>query len=171
VRERPWYVAAVAPPNAVELPQTSLPVRSPSSPRVLRACEQIDPSNLIRMRGDFGRFQGFAGVVGPEGMDGLRSEMNGSGSATGAVTTGLVTLDRIHRVEKHGHSIGKGALFGGVLIGCLGGMVGAAATRSRTEPRHGTAFFEGVLAGGAVGAGLGGLIGAAIPGWHLVYRR
>ena len=86
--------------------------------------------------------------------------------------TGLVTWDRIHRVEKRGRSVGKGALFGGVLIGCFGGMVGAAATTvANGAETPSTAFVEGFLAGGAVGAGLGALVGAAIPGWHLVYRR
>jgi hypothetical protein len=175
VRERPWYVAAVAPvapPSAQELPRNLPPQRPPPSPRVLLACERIGRADLIRVQGDFGRFQGFASVVGPQGMDGLRSETIRGGFATQAVPKGLVTWDRIHRVEKRGSSMGKGAVIGGVAIGCLGGAVAAAAvTVADGSETPGTAFFEGLVVTGAVGAVLGGLIGAAIPGWHLVYRR
>jgi hypothetical protein len=194
-QERPWYVAAPAPapiagaaPVASALAETTLAsapqqesrearpaavtTRAPASAGVLRACSRIGRNNLIRMRGDFGEFQGFAAVVGPQGMEGLRTELKRNGRAAGSAPAGLVTWDRIDRVEVRGGSARKGAVAGGLILGTLGGLVGAAAVAvaDGTESSS-TAFVEGALVGGACGAVLGGLLCAAIPGWHLVYRR
>jgi hypothetical protein len=89
-----------------------------------------------------------------------------------ADSVGLVPWSRIHSVDLRGGSAAKGAVAGGVLLGTLGGMVGAAAVSvAQGSETSSTAFVEGALFGGACGAVLGGLIGAAIPSWHRVYGR
>jgi hypothetical protein len=188
VHERSWYAASPAaaflpdasaasaettiasrPPESAETQQGATLSRLSTSPDVLRACSRIGRDDLIRVRGDFGEFQGFANVVGPQGMDGLRTRR---ANAAGSVPTGLVPWDRIRRVDKRGRSLRNGALVGGALFGILGGMVAAAAvTVANGSETPGTAFVEGALVSGAVGAGLGGLIGAAFPGWHRIYGR
>ena len=158
--------AAAAPTSA---PQVDTPPTGNPSPEVLRACRGIKPENLLRIEGDFGRFQGHVLRVGPEGLDGLRASRAASHPPA---PPGLVPWDRIDRVEKRGGSPVRGALFGGVTLGCLGGLVSAAAVSlagSSFSPS--AAFVEGALVTGAIGGALGALVGTAIPGWHVVYKR
>jgi hypothetical protein len=181
-RESSWYVGTPAPAETARtMPAPdgdgaplSLAASSEfrTSPRVLATCARIGPEDLIRLRGDFGEFQGYAGVAGPRGLERLRPNHESSGQ-TGEITpVGLVPWSRIHRVDMRGGSAAKGAVAGGVLLGSLGGMVGAAAV-SVAEGSESTsaALVEGALFGGACGALLGGLIGAAIPSWHRLYGR
>lgn len=181
-REHPWYVGTPAPVETTlatsasqgggEAPRPGVSAGPLASRGVLEACARIGPTRLIRMRGDFGQFEGFAGVVGPQGLEDLRSKLKPSGRTAGSTPAGLVPWSRIQRVEVRGGSAGKGAVAGGVLFGALGGMVGAAAvTVANGSETASTAFIEGALVGGACGAVLGGLMGAAIPGWHRVYGR
>ena len=179
VDEREWYVGTpleAAPPVAVDTsaaliyspPTLTPPAPTPPSKKVLQACARVDRDDHIRVRGDFGKFQGYASVIGPEGVEGLRAD-----HGQPAAPTGLVTWDQIDRMEKRGGSAGKGALYGAFSIGLLGAMsggaAGAAANGSNDEVAGAAA--AGAAVGALVGAGLGALFGAPIPAWHVVYER
>jgi len=182
VDERQWYVGTpvgAPPPLAVDTstavahsPPAPTP-RAPTSPSttVLKACSRVDRNDHIRMRGDFGKFQGYASVVGPEGLEGLRADHGGHSKSQ--VPTGLVTWDRIDRMEKRGGSAGKGARYGAVWIGLLGAMSGgaAAAAGNGTDGEVGGAVAAGAAVGALLGAGIGALFGGPIPAWHVVYER
>ena len=79
----------------------------------------------FRMHGDFGRFQGFAGLIAPGGLDGLRADPR-SRAARGDPHPARVTWDRIYELEKRGHSAGRAALVGGTSFALLGGLFGYA---------------------------------------------
>jgi hypothetical protein len=179
-RESPWYVGTPAPAGTTLAtpaaddggtpPSLAAPSELRASPRVLATCSRIGPEDLIRLRGDFGEFQGFVGVAGPQGVEGLRTSRKSSGVT--ADSLGLIPWSRIHSVDMRGGSAAKGAVAGGVLLGTLGGMAGAAAVSvAEGSETTSAALVEGALFGGACGALLGGLIGAAIPSWHRVYGR
>jgi hypothetical protein len=138
---------------------------------VLRACEQIDASDLIRMRGDFGYFQGHASVVGPQGFEGLR---NSAPRPIGPdASLELVTWDRIRSVDRRGNAAKRGAVTGAVAFGVLGAWAGAGLTNFEGDATPlqmaGGAAYGAVIVG-SVGAVFGALVGWAIPAWHNVYR-
>ena len=181
VTERTWHVGVpleATSPAAADASATT--TYSPPAPmdqaltspsiRVLQACASVDRNDHIRMLGDFGKFQGYASVVGPQGVEGLRAD---PGHSKSAAPTGLVTWDQIDRMEKRGGSAGKGALFGAGMVGLLGAGIGGAVVASGgggdAEAAGGIA--AGAAVGALIGAGLGALFGAPIPAWHLVYER
>jgi hypothetical protein len=181
VDERQWYVGTPAdavPPVAVDTsaalahspPAPTPPAPPPPSAKVLQACARVDRNDHIRMRGDFGKFQGYASVVGPEGVEGLRADHGGHSTPA---PTGLVSWDQIDRMDKRGGSAGKGALYGAASLGLLGGMFGGAlaASANATDQEVAGGVFAGAAAGALLGAGLGALFGAPIPAWHRVYER
>lgn len=152
---------AQVPGNPVpSMPQVATEPPGEPSPEILKACRRISPESLLRVRGDFGQFQGYASQVGPLGLDGLRAHPT---DGAFAYPPGLVTWDRIERIEKRVGSSGNGALFGAVLVGIIGYALAEALGSNSGDAARGAAV------GGAVGAGLGGLIGAAIPRRHLAY--
>ena len=141
-----------------------------SSREVLMACRRISPEDLLRIESEFGQFQGYALRIGIDGLDGLREDRGARSFLP--PPPDMLAWDRIDRIHKRGGSAGRGALAGAVTLGCLGGMISAAAVSiANGDEKPSTAFVEGAAVSGAVGAALGGLIGSAIPGWHLVYKR
>jgi len=203
--ERTWYVATPAVahgegalpgvgekrsadtnPDSLTTPRPPPEVlrSSPSSglspsPRVLRACARIGRDDLIRVRGDFGEFQGFAAVVGPEGMEGLRVRSDRGRPSIPPVPAGRVTWDRIDKVDKRGHGWRQGAIVGGLLLGALGGWAGYQEATYGLLEAHGPdppLEVVGITVGGfaygaAVGAVLGAGVGWLFPAWHRVYVR
>lgn len=153
-------------------PSSSAPtmaIASPGdvSPAILRACQRINGQDLLRIQGDFGRFQGHVSQTGPRGLDGLRTHPT-EGAA--AAPPGLVTWDRIDRVERRVGSSGWGALVGGLVLGSIGALAGSvSASFDNPDLASGEAAI-GAGVGAAIGAGLGALIGAAIPRWHVEYE-
>ena len=144
------------------------------TPAVLAACRQIRANDLLRVRADFGMFEGYAERAKPEGLSGLRLS---TVSGKAASTLGAVTWDRIERVEVRGNSAASGARKGAVAFGALGGLVGlaaiavaSAAGSGSTEP-GGSWILAGAGLGAAAGAGLGAAIGAGVSNWRTVYLR
>ena len=186
VDERQWYVGTpleAVPPVAVDTsaalahsppalapPTPPPPAPTPPSMEVYRACARVDRNDHIRMHGDFGKFQGYASVIGPEGVDGLSADHGGHSKPA---PTGLVTWDQIDRMEKRGGSAGKGARVGAVSMGLLGGMLGGAlaATGNASGGEAAAAFAAGAAVGALLGAGVGAALGAPVPAWHRVYER
>jgi hypothetical protein len=167
-REPAAREATPAPP--IETPRAVDPTRE-----VRRACRALEPDNLLRMDTDFGRFQGYASRIGPEGLDGLRADVRAGFEPAPA---GLVTWNRIHRLEKSGGSAARGAAMGAMFVGTAGAALGvlvvlAASGLGGDVDATGAIEMVGIgaLGGAALGAGAGGLIGAPIQGWHVVYRR
>ncbi len=204
VHERPWYrgTPAAAPgegplpdgretrstdttpgPVVAQRPGLEVPGDSSSSSLsrstgVLRACARIGRDDLIRVRGDFGWFQGFASVVGPEGMEGLRVSPNRHLS-TAPVPTGLISWDRIDKVDKRGHGWRRGAIGGGLVLGAVGGGLGYMEATSGLFESHSPdppllvvgKTVGGFGLGGAYGAGFGAVVGWLFPAWLHVYVR
>jgi hypothetical protein len=199
VYEEPWYVAEplpahgprlatkgavlpvsglLPPPPVVSTPflrrPRGLPATAPATgaprPEVLLACERIDRNDHIRMRGDFGFYQGRAGVFGPQGFEGLRTALDREGDASTS-SLGVVTWDQIRSVDRRGNAAGKGALVGAISFGVFGGMLGAAAgSLSETEGAVIGGAAIGAALSGAFGAVLGAGVGSMFPAWHNVYR-
>jgi hypothetical protein len=200
LRERPWFVGVpvtVAAAPARSDTAAAVPPAAPSSDRVTNeaptgapdttalarklpdlsrsravrsACNRIGPDDLVRVRGDFGQFQGFVNVAGPEGLEGLRADPNRRREFTSPAPAGRVPWDRIDYVDKRGNSAGRGAVFGGVLLGVTGGLLAAAfVTAFDAQDYALTAGIEGGAMTGTVGVLLGALIGSAFPAWHNIY--
>lgn len=190
VRERTLYVASPVPdsaalavpaaPAVAATPVATSPSVSPggqNSVRIERALRILEPSQLLRIGGDFGHsgeFEGFVATAGPGGLKGLRPSRSEDWTTPWPQELGW---DRIGRIERRGNSAGRGALVGGLPLATLGFIIGLAAVAA-SDPTGGetTASLEvvgGGLAGaviaGSVGAAVGGLIGCAIPRWHVVY--
>lgn len=165
---------AVANPPPAQDTSTAGSSRPSPSPGVVRACARIGPGDLIRMRGDFGEFLGFASVVGPEGMEGLRVDPDGGRLSATSVPNERVTWDRIAEVEKRGHAWRKGALIGGIVLGAAGAYIGyeglGEQPKGTTKEKIGDAAI-GFGALGAIGAVLGAGVGWLVPAWQRVYLR
>ena len=193
VREHPFYaaptrpapvaaetVAAVAEPEslavdtvaALAAPQAAPPLPPPSaiaaSPAVLKACHKLHPEDLLRVEADFGKLQGYAARVGPDGIEGLRADL---GHKQTAVPPPLVTWDRIHHVDRRGNSAGVFARNAGLALGAVGGIAGLATTGALggNDAETMGGGLAGAAIGGAVGASIGGLIGLGVPRWHPIY--
>jgi hypothetical protein len=164
---------AIVPPGKPSPPPSSraeVSSRAASS-AIERASSRIQSENLLRITGDFGRFQGFATHAGPEGLDGLRVDL--TGGVAPAAPPGLVSWDRIYSIEKRGNSAGKGAVSVGLALGAAGaGLAFLLVTGFGGDGADaaGPMFEAGAITGG-IGAVIGGLVGAAIPRWHVVYGQ
>lgn len=135
-----------------------------------RGYRRVPAERMLRVFGDFGRYQGTASRVTPAGLEQLRPDPDVGRSPE---LPALVTWDRIDRVEMHGTWAGRGAAAGGVTVGALGGLAGLAIVGalggSDAETFGGLAL--GASVGGAVGALFGGLAGSVAPRWNPVYER
>lgn len=140
---------------------------------VLAACRQIRAKDLLRVTADFGVFEGYAERAEPEGLSGLRLS---TASNETAPATGLVSWERIERVEVHGNSAGSGAKKGAMVLGVVGGLGGlfaialASTAGGSTEP-SGSWILAGAGIGAAVGAGTGAAIGSGVSNWRTVFVR
>jgi len=146
--------------------------RGEPTPQVLDACRMIRPSSVLRVRADFGMFEGTAERAEPEGLSGLRLS---SLSGAAASTLGLVSWDRIELVDVKGNNARSGAIAGAVSLGALGGLVGllaipVASMGSGVEP-SGWWILAGAGMGATAGAGIGAAVGAVTTSWRTVYRR
>jgi hypothetical protein len=195
VRERTLYVASpVSDSAALAREPTSGPLVSSGSPaptlagsaapggpvrldsiRIERALRRLRPNQYLRIRGEFGEFEGFVAQVGRGGLEGLRPSRSEDWKSPWPRELGW---DRIGRIERHGNGAGHGAFMGatvlvvpGLIVGmAAGAAVGAAGPGSGNAEVLGGGLLGAVIAG-STGAVLGGLIGCAIPRWHVVYGR
>lgn len=163
-----------APAPSAPAPTAPAIARGEPTPAVLAACRQIRANDLLRVRADFGMFEGYAERAEPEGLSGLRLS---TVSGKAASTLVAVTWDRIERVEVHGNSAASGARKGAMAFGVLGGLVGLAAIAAvsvagggSSEP-GGSWILAGAGLGAAAGAGLGAAIGLGISNWRTVFVR
>lgn len=143
--------------------------RVATSGEVVRASRRLHSNDLIRMRGDFGFFQGHASTITPAGFAGLRADPSEQYRVT--APEGVLTWDRIDYVDKRGGSAGRGAAIGAVSLGLISATAAAslfAAFDGTTNDALGAAVAVGVT-GALVGGLLGALIGAGVPAWHNVY--
>ena len=165
------------------LPVTAPPADSPAavtpratpppattSPAIARACRRISTQNLLRIRGDFGTFHGYASSIGPEGLGGLRIETR----YPSVQPPGSLSWDRIDRLEMRGSNAGRGALRGAIGVGVATGFLGIP-LGAVVSDQSDTSMWEVAFVCAGVGAGVGLLLGAAIgassSSWHPVYQR
>lgn len=190
--ERLWYLGTpieasedTVPDSPIALdpapparPSSSPPGHAPS-PSVLRASARIGRDDLIRVQGDFGSFQGFAAVAGPEGLDGLRPGPHGGPPSTTPTPAGLLTWDRIDAVEVRVHGWRAGALIGGLALGALGGALGYQEGTTGLLEAHGplpplelaAATLYGFGLGATIGVAFGAPFGWLTPAWQRIYSR
>lgn len=166
--------APLAPAAGSAAPKVLGMAREEPTPQVLDACRMIRPSSILRIRADFGMFEGTTERAELEGLSGLRM-LSFPGSVV--PTPGVVSWDRIALVEVKGNNAGPGAKKGALMVGTLGAVVGlfaiavaSAAGGGSTEP-GGSWVLAGAGIGAAVGAGLGAAVGSGTTRWRTVYRR
>ena len=150
-------------------------VSEPEAARIRKASAQIHSKHLLRVTfTSMARVEGHVSHASEAGLHALRPT-----HASGSVSQlpDVIPWPRILQVEKHVGSSGKGALTGGVFLGTLGALMGAAFVAAGgiggsfsggTGEILGGAALGG-LGGGAIGAALGAAMGAPIPRWHIVY--
>jgi hypothetical protein len=189
--ERNWYIAGTKPgllsaaPPASEAPLTSpvpfasaapLETVTPTQPlstsrAVIRASNRIGKQDVIRITGTFGRFQGFADLAGPAGLEGLHLDPKARGEWAAGRHLERISWEAIDEVRMRGGSAMMGALSGAASFGLFGALLGAAAVTVANG--NGTAG-EGALAGAGILAPVGALFGAGagslVRRWVVVYR-
>jgi hypothetical protein len=170
--------APLAPAAGSAAPTAPRIARGEPTAQVLNACRMIRPTSILRMRADFGMFEGTAERAEPGGLSGLRMS-----SLPGAVasTPGVVSWNRIALVEMKGNNAGSGAKKGALIGGAVGGVVGLFAIAVASAPGWaggggstdpgGSWILAGAGIGAAVGAGLGAAVGSGTTSWRIVYRR
>ena len=169
VREEQVYVSP-----ALIAPRPEAPPDSVTSPdaAIAEACRLIRPSDLVRVRGDFGTFQGHVEHAGQDGLGGLRPQ-----SSSGQLETipGVVTWDRIRQVDLRGNNARAGARNGAIGLGVLGALAGQFANHIATgldgESGGGTWIAIGAAAGVGAGALIGAAVGSAGASWKPIYVR
>jgi hypothetical protein len=178
--ERNWYIGetlnapAELPPAAAE-PTISGPGGSGivTSEAALRTARRIQPDRVIRVSHLLGRFQGFAGVAGPDGLEQLRLAERAPREWKVGAPPERIPWESIDEIRMRGGSGIHGALFGAGTFAAVGALFGAAlvATLSGGE----VTVAEGALAGAAiaapVGLALGAGTGSMVRRWVVVYRR
>lgn len=190
--ERNWYVAdprrALGGPLAAAAAADSGPVgvtpendergsttvaESAASPAAIRAAERIGSDDVIRATGDFGRFQGFAHLAGPQGLEGLRVDRRARGEWTRAVPSEPIAWNTIDEVRMRGGNGMTGALVGAAVFAAAGALLGVAvvAASSTTDATVGEGAAVGAAISAPVGAVLGLASGALVRRWVVVYRR
>jgi hypothetical protein len=160
------------PSAAASKPPPPVPVTSPD-PAVIHTCERINRGEWFRAQGSFGRFEGYAGLAGPEGLSELRARGGAPAHGTPDTLPQRITWDQVYNVEVRGGSGVRGAVAGGVLFGTLGALVGmaAVAASTSTDASVGEGAATGFLFVAPVGIALGGLTGMAVRRWVPVYKR
>jgi hypothetical protein len=152
----------------------SNPVSGPGAIAIAEACREIHPADRLRIHADFGIFDGQAERASIDGLSGLRPH---SAHGDAESIPGLVTWDRIQRIDRAGNAAASGARKGAVVFGALGAMgglfaiaVASAAGSSSTEP-GGSWIVIGAAGGAAGGALLGAAIGSGGQSWRPIYIR
>ena len=180
-RERNWYVADTTERSAADIavrigatpPVNAAPAVEPATPPdVIQVANRIGRSDVFRLSGDFGRFQGFADAVGPVGLEGLRTDRKARGEWANAAPPARVPWEAVDKIQMRGGAAGKGALIGAANFAVVGAVIGAAAV-AIADGNAGP--VEGGLLGAAICAPFGALLGAgagaAARHWVVVYRR
>ena len=80
-----------------------------------------------------------------------------------------IPVTTIDTLWTRGNAGMTGAIVGGLVLGTLGAVLGAAYPEESTDATRGEVMPFAVGVGLAGGALLGGLIGLAIPKWHRQY--
>ena len=184
--ERNWYVADTAaskpstaplasevpPGSAAPLETAALAPRLTTSPAVIRASNRIGKDDVIRVTGSFGRFQGFADLVGPAGLEGLHRDPKARGEWTGGKALERISWESVDEVQMRGGSAMMGALAGAGSFAAVGAMFGLAAVA--VGGSGDVSVAEGALVGAGItapfGALLGGGAGLLVRRWVVVYR-
>lgn len=134
-----------------------------------RATEaRVHAGDMLRVRGSFGEFTGTVGAIDESGLSQLRPDTKLDPSP--ASPHEPIAWSEIESVERRGHSAGRGAAIGAIVLGGLasaaGGTIGAAFGDDDQDIVGG--LFAGAMIGGPVGALAGALIGRAFPAWHRI---
>jgi len=167
---------AVAPPSApaAHTMAESDPVSGLRAIAIAEACREIRSADRIRIHADFGIFDGQAERASTDGLSGLRPHSTHGGAES---IPGLVTWDRIRRIDRAGSAAASGARKGAVIFGAIGAVGGlfaialvSAAGSSGTEP-GGSWIVIGAAGGAAGGALLGAAIGSGGHSWRPIYIR
>jgi hypothetical protein len=191
--ERNWYIAdtttqrvpSAAPVAAVPLVSEvagatqasavglSGALTPPMSLEVEHVASRINSDKLIRLSGDFGKFQGFVGVAGPEGLERFVADPKAEGEWAGASLPNRIPWASVQQVHMRGGSGMAGALAGSIAFASLGALLGAAAVG--VSGTTSATVGEGALLGAGLalpfGFVLGGGIGLLSRHWVVVYTR
>lgn len=156
-------------------------------PDLDRIGRDVIPGRTVHVWGSFGEFTGTVDAIDHEGLHVLHVKSGALGAAQGWTLSRRpfdaahdrlpdpIAWSQISGVYYLGNSGGRGAAYGGVLVGGGTGALAAAIAKSGLGLGGGGsttdaigAFFAGAAAGGLVGAGLGYLVGSAFKVWRPV---
>lgn len=169
----PESVRAGNTPPAAETTTTAAAPSRGTSDDAIRIAKRIGRDDVFRVESDSGRFQGFATVAGPEGLEGLRVDRKARREWAGARVPERISWEAIDEVQMRGGRAGSGALGGALIFGAIGALLGTAAI-AVADP-SGATIGEGALLGAGIlapfGLVLGGGVGALSRRWVVVYRR
>jgi hypothetical protein len=165
--------SAVAPSaSAGGTAAASNPASGPRAAAIAEACREIRPADRLRIHADFGIFDGQAERASTDGLSALRPHSARGGAES---IPGLVTWDRIQRIDRAGSAAASGARKGAIVFGAIGAVVGllaiaaaSAAGSSSTDP-SGSWIVIGAAGGAAGGALLGAAIGSGGVSWRRIY--
>jgi hypothetical protein len=146
----------------------------PASAEALKLAARLQPTDHIRVAGEFGRFQGYARVAGPHGLERILVDRHAPKAWFPDSVPVPIPWSQIDQVAMRGGHARQGALIGGLLVGAFGGVAGLAVAAFDESPSDAaTAGFVlyGAAVGGAIGVVLGAGVGALSRGWKLVYER
>ena len=147
---------------------------SPVPPEALRFAARIGRDDLMRVSGDFHRFQGRAQSAGPGGLERLVIDRHAPMDWRPQQLPERVPWSAIDEVRMLRGDPGRGALVGAAVCGGVLALLAASAASAYADPTSMSAG-EAALRGGAVGALIGAVAGAglgtAIRSWKVVYHR
>jgi hypothetical protein len=192
--ERNWYVAdtarrmlSVAPTTSVEPLASPAPLETvapapletvapaPSlgmSPAMIRVSNRIGKDDVLRVTGSFGSFQGFADLVGPTGLEGLRADRKAHGEWAHGKVPERIPWETIDEVRMRGGTGTNGALVGAGSFAAVGALFGLAAVAVLGDGS--VSVVSGALVGAGIAAPFGALFGAGagalVRRWVVVYR-
>jgi len=136
---------------------------------------RIEPGELLRVTGNFGRFSGRVASIDEQGLYGLQQDLRFD--STLPLPSEPLAWAEISRIERRGTSAGRFALYGGVGLGLVIGLGAMAAIDDNAggspygypPSTSGERFLAGAAVGGVLGAVVGAIVGRAVPRWNRVH--
>ena len=158
--------------RAAGAPAPSAAPSAPATPEIERACRMVSTDDVIRIEGSFGRFEGHATSISPDGLEGLRRDP----AARSAPSVRSLDWQQVDRLDVQRNGVLRGAVRGTLIMATVAvvatGIAYAIEGQAYAEGPTLTAFvaYFGVMAI-PVGTVIGAIAGGSKPYWKEVYRR
>lgn len=145
----------------------------PPPPEALALAARLGPDDLIRVSGDFHKFQGRAQIAGPGGLERLVVDHHAPKDWRPHPVPERLSWSAIVQVETRHSNAGRGAVGTALMFGVSGALLSAAVVGLADSPSvtPGEAALQGGAVMGLIGAVVGAGIGSASHHWSVVYHR